>query len=213
MEKSQPRVSRPVSRISGQTPHPRASTGGGRLYRGERDPKMCKGQATEPGRTRSRRAVTSEAGGRSTRYASAGVPARKTETAFRLKNRLIDATYAGTKAGVHLRQGSADQDGSAVSTCEALNATTLCVVDRCLSTSAAKSLSPLRWNDLGVWEEKETISRERVSSLFGGSYGGAMTKKCICKERHSTEGFSNFSGCDMTPSSPVKSRITGRSND
>ena len=52
----------------------------GRSFRGERNPRMRKCQATESVRTRSCRVVTSEAGGRSTRHTSPGVPVRRAAT-------------------------------------------------------------------------------------------------------------------------------------
>ena len=76
----QPSAVRPVRHITGRTPHPRASAGGDRPIRGQRFPRMRKGQATEFVRIRSCRVAKSEAGGRSTRHASPGIPVRRAAT-------------------------------------------------------------------------------------------------------------------------------------
>ena len=76
----QPGALLPVRYISGQTPHLCAPAGGGRPFRGQRDPRMRKSQATEPVRTRTCRVVTGEAGGRSTDHTSPGVPVRRSAT-------------------------------------------------------------------------------------------------------------------------------------
>ena len=76
----QPGALRPVRHISGRTPHPCAPAGEGRAFRGDRDPLLRNGQATEPVRTRSCRVVMSEAGGRFTQHISPGVPLRRAAT-------------------------------------------------------------------------------------------------------------------------------------
>ena len=52
-----------------------------------------------------------------------------------------------------------------------------------------------------------------ATSVVGGRDRGAMAKKGICKERFFTDSLSDLSGRYFTPSSPVKTRITGPSSD
>ena len=73
----QPGLLRPARHISRLTPHPCASAERGRPFRGERDPRVRKGQATEPFSTKNCRVVKSEAGGRFTRHTRVGVPVRR----------------------------------------------------------------------------------------------------------------------------------------
>ena len=80
LKASQPGAIRPARHISGRTPYSRAPAGGGRVFRGERHPRMRKGQSTESVRTRSCRVVTSEADGRFTYHTSPGVPVRRAAT-------------------------------------------------------------------------------------------------------------------------------------
>ena len=59
------------------TDSPLCAPGGGQPFRGERNPRMRKGQATGSVRIKRCRVVTSEAGGNSTRHTSPGVPVRR----------------------------------------------------------------------------------------------------------------------------------------
>ena len=76
----QPGAVRPVRHITGRTPHPCAPAGGDHRFREERNPRMSKGQATESVRARGCRVVTGEAGGRSTRHTSPGLPVCRAAT-------------------------------------------------------------------------------------------------------------------------------------
>eukprot|EP00904_Undaria_pinnatifida_P004961 jgi/Undpi1/1595/HiC_scaffold_11.g04985.m1 len=73
---------------------------------------------------------------------------------YRDKSILLDVTYADPQAGVHMRAGSVDQNGSAASTSEAASATTTRVRDRCPSTNAATNSPPSRWKALGASVKK-----------------------------------------------------------
>ena len=92
----------------------------------------------------------------------------RTASEYRNKAILLDVTYADPQAGIHMRAGSADRDGSAASISEArkrshyarpghASAATTLVPDRCRSTSAATKSPPSRWKALGASERKVAI--------------------------------------------------------
>ena len=99
---------------------------------------------------------------------------------FRHKSILIDITYVDPQAGVHLRARSADHDGSAASTSEARkrNVGHVSFGERChkLVTLAVESFGRLG-------REGSEFIGQLATSVVGGSDGGAMAKKGICKER------------------------------
>ena len=92
----------------------------------------------------------------------------------------IDVTYyADPQAGVHLRAGSADQDGSQLlqllrgAKAQPLTAPALDML--CPSTSAAINLSPLRWKTLFGRlgrEGSESIDQLATNVVGGRDVGG-----------------------------------------
>ena len=70
------------------------------------------------------------------------------------------------------------------------SATTTPALDMCPSTSAAISLSPLRWKAALAVESRGRLVKEGIefidqlaTSVVGGRDRGAMAKEGICKER------------------------------
>ena len=67
---------------------------------------------------------------------------------------LLHVTYADPQAGVHMRAGSADRNGSAASTPKARERNHYARPGQVFSTSAATNSRPSRWKDLGASVKK-----------------------------------------------------------
>ena len=101
---------------------------------------------------------------------------------LRHKSILIDVTYADPQAGVHLRSGSAEQDGSAASTSEARKHNHYARVGHGSFDERSHKLVTLATESFGRLrgEGSECID-QLATSVVGGRDGGAMAKNGIYK--------------------------------
>ena len=103
---------------------------------------------------------------------------------LRHKSILIDVTYADPQAGVHLRSGSAEQDGSAASTSEARKHNHYARVGHVSFDERSHKLITLAVESFGRFgRERSEFIDQLATSVVGGRDGGAMAKKGICTER------------------------------
>ena len=103
---------------------------------------------------------------------------------FRHKIVLIDVTYADPQSGVHLRAGSADQDGSAASTSEPRKRNHYGRIGHVSFEERSHKLVTLAVESFGrLGREGSEFIDQLAKSVAGGRDGGAMAKKGICKER------------------------------
>ena len=103
---------------------------------------------------------------------------------FRHKSILIGVTYAYPQAGVHLRAGSPDQDGSAASTSEARKRNHYARVGHVSFDERSHKLVTLAVQSFGrLGREGSKLIDQLATNVVGGRDGGAMAKKDICKER------------------------------
>ena len=70
------------------------------------------------------------------------------------KSILLDVRYTDPQAGVHMRAGSADRNGSAASTSEARKRNHYARPGQVPSTNAATNSPPSRWKALGASVKK-----------------------------------------------------------
>ena len=132
---------------------------------------------------------------------------------LRHKNILIDVTYANPQAGVHLRAGSADQDGSAALTSEARKRKHYARVGHLSFDKRSHKLVTLAVESFGrLGREGSEFIDQLATSVVGGRDGRAMAKKDTWKE-HLLQSLSDLSGRHFTPSSSVQACITGPSSD
>ena len=132
---------------------------------------------------------------------------------FRQKSMLIDVTCADPQAGVHLRAGSADQDGTAASTSEARKRNRFARPGHVSFDERRHKLVILAvesFERLGR-EGSEFFVQLATSDRRKGWGGNAQERHLLGTS--SANNFSDLSGCDLTPSSPVQARITGPSRD
>ena len=103
---------------------------------------------------------------------------------FRHKSIIVDVTYAEPQAGIHLRAGSADQDGSAASTSEARKRNHYARVGHVSFDERSHKLVTLAVESFGrLGREGSEFIGQLATSVVGARDGGAMAKKGICKER------------------------------
>ena len=90
---------------------------------------------------------------------------------------LLDITYAEPQAGVHLRAGSADQDGSAASTSEARKHNHYARVGHVSFDERSHKLITLAVESFGRFgRERSEFIDQLATSVAGGRDGGAMAK-------------------------------------
>ena len=133
---------------------------------------------------------------------------------FRHKSVFIDVTYADPQAGVHLRAGSADQDGTAASTSEARKRNRFARPGHVSFDERRHKLVILAVESFGrLGRDGSEFVDQLATRVVGGRDGGGNGQERHLQGTPSTDNFSDLSGCDLTPSSPVQARITGPSRD
>ena len=96
---------------------------------------------------------------------------------FRHKSILIDVTHADPQAGVHLRAGSADQDGSVASIFEAQKRNHYARVGHVSVDERSRKLVTLAVESFGrLGREGSEFIDQLATSVAGGRDGGAMAK-------------------------------------
>eukprot|EP00904_Undaria_pinnatifida_P008873 jgi/Undpi1/5115/HiC_scaffold_19.g08467.m1 len=101
------------------------------------------------------------------------------------KSILLDVTYADPQAGVHMRAGSADRNGSAASTSEARKRNHYARPGQVSFDERSYKLATLAVESFGRLgkEGSDLIDQEVAASIVGGTDASSLARKGVCKER------------------------------
>ena len=106
------------------------------------------------------------------------------ESIDREKSILLDVTHADPQAQIHLREGSADHDGSAAFTSEARNRQHYVRPGRVSFDERSHKLATLAVESFGrLGVEGSKFIDQLAASVVGGRDGGSMGRKGLVKER------------------------------
>eukprot|EP00904_Undaria_pinnatifida_P009514 jgi/Undpi1/5693/HiC_scaffold_2.g00967.m1 len=107
-----------------------------------------------------------------------------TASEYRDKSILLDVTYADPQAGVHMRAGSADRNGSAASTSEARKRNHYARPGRVSPDEHSYKLATLAVESFArLGKEGSDLIDQVAASIVGGTDASSITRKGVCKER------------------------------
>ena len=105
-----------------------------------------------------------------------------TASEFRDKSILLDVTYADPQARVHMREGSADRNGSAASTSDKRNH--YARPGQASFDERSYKLATLAVESFGrLVEEGSDLIDQVAASIVGGTDASSLARKSVCKER------------------------------
>ena len=107
-----------------------------------------------------------------------------TASGYRDKSIPLDVTCANPQAGVHMREGSADRNGSAASTSEARKPNHYARPGQVSFDERSYKLATLAVEIFGrlVTDGSDLIDRV-AASIVGGTDASSLARKAVCKER------------------------------
>eukprot|EP00904_Undaria_pinnatifida_P007537 jgi/Undpi1/3913/HiC_scaffold_16.g07281.m1 len=108
-----------------------------------------------------------------------------TASDYRDKSILLDVTYyADPQAGVHMRAGSADRNGSAASTSEARKRNHYARPGQVFFDERSYKLATLAVESFGrLGKEGSDLIDQVAASIVGGTDASSLARKGVCKER------------------------------
>ena len=107
-----------------------------------------------------------------------------TASEYRDKSILLDVTYADPQAGVHMRAGSADRNGSAASTSEVGKRNHYARPGLVSFDERSCKLATLAVESLGfLGKEGSDLIDQVAASIVGGTGASSLARKGVCKER------------------------------
>ena len=114
----------------------------------------------------------------------AGALIDATASEYRDKLILLDVTYADPQAGVHMRAGSADQNGSAVSTSKARKRNHYARPGQVSFDERSYKLATLAVESFGrLGKEGSDLIDQVAASIVGGTDTSSLARKDVCNER------------------------------
>ena len=103
---------------------------------------------------------------------------------YRDKSILLDVTYADPQAGVHMREGGTDQNGSAASTSEARKCNHYARPRQVSFDERSCKLATLAVETFGrLGKEGSDLTDQVATSIVGGTDASSPARKGVCKER------------------------------
>ena len=107
-----------------------------------------------------------------------------TASEYRDKSILLDVTYTDPQAGVHMRAGSADRNGSAASTCEARKRNHYTRPGQVSFDERSYKLATLVVESFGLLgKEGSDLIDQVAANIVGGTNASSLARKDVCKER------------------------------
>ena len=107
-----------------------------------------------------------------------------TASEYRDKSILLDVTYADPQAGVHMRAGSADRNGSVASTSEARKRNQYARPGQVSFDERSYKLATLAVESFGrLGKEGSDLIDQVAASIVGGTDASSLARKGVCKER------------------------------
>ena len=127
-----------------------------------------------------------------------------TASEYRDKSIVIDVTYAGPQAGVHIRAGSVDRSGSAASTSEARKRNHYARPGQVSFDERSYKLATLAVESFGrLGKEGSGLIDQISASIVGGTDATSRARKGVCKERLFQIISCDHSGRDFAQSSSI----------
>ena len=103
---------------------------------------------------------------------------------YRDKSILLDVTYADPQAGLHVRVGSADRNGSAASTSEVRKRNHYARPGQVSFDERSYKLATLAVKSFGrLGKEGSALIDQVAASIVGGTDASTLARKGVCKER------------------------------
>ena len=103
---------------------------------------------------------------------------------YRNKSTLVDVTYADPQAGVHMRAGSADRNGSAASDSEERKRNHYARPGQVSFDERSYKLATLAVESFGrLGKECSDLIDQVAASIVGGTDASSLSRKGVCKER------------------------------
>ena len=113
----------------------------------------------------------------------AGVLRDATASEYREQSILLDVTYADPQAGVHMRAGSADRNGSAASTSEVRKHNHYARLGQVSFGERSYKLATLTVESFGcLGKEGSNLVDQVAASIIGGTDASSLARNGVCKE-------------------------------